>query len=485
MVMPSIQKNQIKQATILFLALTLCMFLNACAISDWFLGKTSDAEVKEMDDEIAKSMSKKTTSYDTALRNFGKMLDAYNITSIRVQSKLINNQTAEKGLPDDISRMLISSVNKIGRKVIYVPYDPNYVINEANTGGTINRALPKLVIAGGITEFDKDLIEKGRELKAEVAIQEGDFDSNYSHDGGAGYDAKASVSRMTLDLQLLNYRTQAYLSGIQAINSVNLRKTKFGIGVGYFFQGSGLSMQYSLRKKQGKYHAIRLLVELSVLEILGKYFDVPYWKCIEGMDPDAGMINRLRDEYSLLSDDQQYSYLKEYMFLHGISGFNRQSNFMSASELAKLEQIQKKYNCNNNTDLFIKLWETISIPDAIKRNKEYRYAEARKARETANQEQSKIAKYNALITHADTLFKNKRMREARSAYQQASIIFPKQRDPQTMIARIDAAQAKPSTKTTVTTPNITKKQPVKRNKSTAEKNKKEAPLNPFKKGIKW
>jgi hypothetical protein len=486
------QFKQFKLAIVIVTGITLAMLLSSCAVLDWFAGKTSDTEVKEMDDAVAKSIAKKTTSYDSSLRKFGKMLRAYNINEIRVQSKLISNQTAEKGLPDDISRMLISSVNKIGNKVIYIPYDPNYMLNEANTGGTINRALPKIVIAGGITEFDKELIEKGRELKTEVSIQKGDFGSRYSHDGGAGYQAQSGISRITLDLQLLDYRSQAYLSGIQAINSINIRKTKLGWGIGYFFQGSGMSFQYSLRKKQGKYHAIRLLVELSVLEILGKYFDVPYWKCIDGMAADTMMINRLRDEFSALPDNQQYSYLKEYMFLHGITGFNRDVKFMTATELAKLEEVQKKYHCNNNSDLFIKLWESVSIPQAIKLNKEYRYAQMKRARTRATQQQQKIARYNALIAQADNLYKNHRMTEARSTYQQANLLFPQQRDPIEMIARIDQAQSQASAQTANV--NSKAKMPeiriaVKAPQPTAapltKKNKKEAPLNPFKKDIKW
>jgi len=206
--------------------------LSSCAVVDWFMGKTSDEEVKEMDSDVAESMTAKKTPYDEALRQFGLMLEAYNISEVRVQSKLISNQTAEKELPDDVSRMLISAVNKIGKKVVYIPYDPSYVLNEANTGGDIARALPQIVLAGGITEFDKDLIEKGRELKTEVSIQKGDYGSNYSHDGGAGYNAEEGVSRITLDLQLLNYKTQTYMPGIQGINSVNIRKTKLGWGVG-------------------------------------------------------------------------------------------------------------------------------------------------------------------------------------------------------------------------------------------------------------
>ncbi len=471
--------------------------LSSCAMVDWFAGKTSDDEVKEMDSDIAKSMTAKKTPYDDALKSFGQLLEAYNINEIRVQSKLIANQTAEKELPDDVSRMLISAVNKIGRKVVYIPYDPNYVINEANTGGDIARALPQIVLAGGITEFDKDLIEKGRELKVEGSIQKGDFGSKYSHDGGAGYQAESGVSRITLDLQLLNYKTQTYMPGIQAINSVNIRKTKLGWGVGYFFQGSGLSFQYSMQQKQGKYHALRLLVELSVLEVMGKYFDVPYWKCIEGMGPDAAMVARIRDEFMGLDDARQNVYLKDYLYFHGVTGVDRTRSDMTAAELAILDQEMKKNNCANRADLFVKLWETVPIEQAIQRNRDFLRDQAKREQEAKAETANRITQYNAVIAHADTLYSSGRLEEAREAYRKANSLIPDQQDPIDMMARIDkdiaakaAGTAPAATSTPATTPANTAPTPAVATPAVtpppaapAEK-KKEAPLTPFNK-VEW
>ncbi|OGV50344.1 MAG: hypothetical protein A2017_15360 [Lentisphaerae bacterium GWF2_44_16] len=470
------------------LGIVLAGILSSCSVIDWFAGRTSDQEVKDMDKDISASMTAKKTPYDEALSQFGKMLDAYNITEVRVQSKVISNQTAEKELPDDVSRMLISAVNKIGKRIVYIPYDPNYVLNEANTGGNIARALPQIVLAGGITEFDKDLIEKGRELKTEVSIQKGDFGSKYNHDGGAGYNAEEGVSRITLDLQLMNYKTQTYMSGIQSINSVNIRKTKLGWGIGYYFQGSGMSFQYSLQKKQGKYHALRLLVELSVLEVMGKYVDLPYWKCIPDMPPDKAMIAKNFDEFSTLDDGKQNIYLKEYLFFHGINGFKRLNPVLDASEMALMSEAMKKYNCANKADLFIKLWETVPIDEAVQRNRDFAREQARKAQELQSERKQKIAVYNQTVAQADALYSAGKLPESREAFQKANIIFPDQKDPVEMIARIDkeiaapksTPQASPAPALQATVPLVAAGD----KKAAPAKTGKEAPLNPFKK-VDW
>ncbi|MFA6293857.1 MAG: hypothetical protein WC637_18860, partial [Victivallales bacterium] len=274
--------------------------------------------------------------------------------------------------PDDIRVMVETSINKIRRQITLIPYDPVYYTAEVTTGGQIVRTLPDIVIDGGLSEFDKDMIEKERELKAEAQVQKGDYGSKYDQDGGAGYKAKSGVSRLGLDLHLLNYANQSAIAGKQASNTVNIRKTQVGWSVGYYFQGCGLAFEYSLKKQQGLHSAIRLLVEMSVMEILGKYYDVPYWRCIEGAKPDEPMCARLTEEFNDANDATQIVYLKEYLFLHGYDSFDRETNSFDQAETKSFNDIMAKMGATNKTDLFMKLWMTVPIEAAKKRVKEAR-----------------------------------------------------------------------------------------------------------------
>jgi hypothetical protein len=360
-------KNLVLASLSAFLMLTM----SSCAVWNWFMAKTSDEEVAEMDKDIS-GLGKRVTRYENSLDQFGIMLEAYDLQSIKIQSKPIRNQTAEKGLPDDIRVMVETSINKIRRQITLIPYDPVYYTAEVTTGGQIVRTLPDIVIDGGLSEFDKDMIEKERELKAEAQVKKGDYGSKYDQDGGAGYQAKSGVSRLGLDLHLLNYANQSAIAGKQASNTVNIRKTQLGWSVGYYFQGCGLSFEYSLKKQQGLHSAIRLLVEMSVMEILGKYYDVPYWRCIEGSKPDEPMCARLTEEFNDASDATQIAYLKEYLFLHGHDDFNRETNSFDEAETKSFNDIMAKMGATNKTDLFMKLWMTVPIEAAKKRVKDSR-----------------------------------------------------------------------------------------------------------------
>lgn len=372
----------LRRASFAFCAVTALGLLSGCS---WFMGKVSDDEIKELDNDLGKP-DPRLSAYDNSLVKFGRMLEAYNIKQIRVQSKLISNYTADQSLPQDVSKMLDTAINKIGRQVVYIPFDPNYVISEATTGGNINRALPEIVITGGITEYDKDMIEKSREAKADGQVQKGDYGSKFDYDAGAGYKAGSSTSRIAMDMSLLNYTNQAAIAGIQTSNAITVRKSSTGWGVGAYFQGCGLSFDYALQKKQGVYYALRLLVELSVIEVLGKYFDVPYWRCIDGAKPDVSMIARMTEEFNDLPQPNQIAFIKEYLFLYGYEGIDRNSRGLSPQESQALQAAMTKWQASSNTDLFMKLWADVPIEEARKRNKEYQKAQEAVARDAARRQ---------------------------------------------------------------------------------------------------
>ena len=379
-----------KYKRFLFSALlsSLVIFVSSCSVLDWFGGKVSDEEITELDKDISKA-SARVTRYDDSLRQFGKLLEAYNIPQVRVQSKIISNETADASLPQDVSKMMATSINKIGKEIVYIPYDPNYVINESTTGGAISRTLPQVVIAGGITEYDKDMIEKNRELKAEGKVDKGQWGSSAQYSAGAGYDASESASRIALDLNMLEYTTQTAISHAQTSNAILVRKTKLGWGVGAFFEGCGLTFDYSLKKQQGIHYAIRLLVELSVLETLGKYFDVPYWRCIPDAGEDKALVTKNTEEFDYMQESEKFAYIKEFMFFHGYN-IGRAGSQVTEQDMALINEAMKKYNSANYTELFIQLWKTVPIEESRKRNIEYKKTTQEQQRQYV-QEQANLA----------------------------------------------------------------------------------------------
>lgn len=417
-----------------FMAIVSMLSLGGCG---WIQGKTDDKEVQELDDQM--QTFKRETIMDEALVNLGQMLMAYDISPTPIQSQNIGNETADKGVPTNLYVMVSTAINKVGKEVVFIPYDTQYIINEATTGGTIQRIYPDSVISGGITGVDKDLIEKERE---------GDASGGWAGaSGSARYSAKEGVSRITLDLNMRSYKTQSYYPGVLASNSIIIRQDRLGWGVSASYMEFSLSFDSEVKTKQGIYAALRFLTELSVVELLGKYFSVPYWKCIKGASADKNMISRLKDNLESMPTGRQVRYIKKYLYLSGFTGIDRASETLSSSEQAVFSNQMKLYGVNDYPSLFIAVWENLPMDksmsiiakDRKRQQREHKKKEA-EARERALEQQKALkqkqaeaqkkfeiaqSKYESAINQADKYYTAGDLSNAYNKYNEALGYIPK------------------------------------------------------------
>ena len=430
----------------LFAGTSLLVFCSSCG---WFGAKIDDQEVLDMDKEM--KAEKRTTIFEGALRELGELLQAYDIPRTVIQSKNVGNQTAEKNLPSDLYTMIAATIGKVGPQLVFVPYDAQYVISEASTGGTIARLYPQIVIAGGVTGFDKEMFEKEREVEASGGWA--------GAQGGGHIATKADYSQLTIDLNMLDYRTQAYFPGVLASNSIALKKDKLGWGVYGYYMGSGASFDYELRRKQGVHAALRTLVEYSIIELLGKYFEVPYWRCIAGANPDEETIKRIKNQFTEQGKENQMLLIKKMLFLHGFNGLDRNSPVFKGGEEGSLKEGMRLTGTSSLPDLYIALWKTVPIKtsarrvmiDRRRRTQEMRLenAELAKAAAVKNAEneklkqaaaaehRQKVEKYNGHITRGDRFYQEGKYEDALKEYGEARYLFGGEQHPTKMINSIN------------------------------------------------
>ncbi len=224
--------------------------------------------------------------YSNALGRMGTVIN--NSVSYRkiIQSKEIGNTAGGNELPFNLTNMVINSVSEFsGSSLLVVPYDPQYIINDYQTGGKGTRVLPDVIIGGSITEFDKDIEGDSSSVDLDVLI---------SHHGeeadiGLGMGGSKKMSRVVLDLYLLDYKTHAVIPKMNVSNTIHVLEMDKDHDFGFAIWGSGMGIGGRIERKQGFHKAMRNLVEYSILQLFGKYYDLPYWRLL-GMniaDPDV------------------------------------------------------------------------------------------------------------------------------------------------------------------------------------------------------
>ncbi|MBN2643921.1 MAG: hypothetical protein JXR59_00420 [Desulfuromonadaceae bacterium] len=309
----------VKKASCFSAAVLSVVALVSCAGMD---PAKVDVELKETAPQA------KITSYTEALSKLGLMTEIYNTPHMRIQSNPIYDNTGTSGatggeIPRDITEMLKSTLNAIGGKITFIPYDPAFIQNQMVTGYSNfdSKLIPDVVVSGGITEFDRGLETRGTNTDAGVEAEFTNAPKWFPSKSVAvdyGEGSKEGLARITLDFNLLDFKTMAGIPRINAVNSMEVRKGLSEKELGITLFGPTFGRKGSIKKVQGRHAAVRLLVEVSMLQIIGKYLDVPYWRLIdEGGLPDKLVVDNLSKRYYTMTDTQRVIICQELLFLYG------------------------------------------------------------------------------------------------------------------------------------------------------------------------
>jgi len=260
----------------------------------------------------------KTTVFNRALSGLGRTNKIFGRGKLKVMVKNIVDNTGtslptEGEIPRDITEMLKSSLNGVGGDIFYIPYDPEFMLNTASTGYSDwgNKELPDIVLSGGITEFDGALVTKGESSDFGGELERVPISLEF------GDQSKNSLASITLDFNLIDFDTFTGIPHMQAINNIKVNKGLRTDSLGFTVYGATIGLRGTIKKIQGRHEAVRLLVQLSLIQVLGRYQRLPYWKLLPGAEEDPVVIDLLTEDFYALTPQDRIAKAQEYLVLIG------------------------------------------------------------------------------------------------------------------------------------------------------------------------
>jgi hypothetical protein len=347
----------------LLLLLSLSVFLLSCA-----------GDPRKVDVQLPESAPEaKVTSFTEALYDLGLMTEIYDTGILRIQSNPIGDNTGTAmttggEIPRDVTEIMKSSLNSIGGNVIYIPYDPAFIQNQMVTGYSNfeNKIIPDVILSGGITEFDRGLETRGENTDVSAGAEfTGLPDYLPSKEvklryGDAG---KQGLARITLDFNLLDFQTMTGIAKMNTVNSMEVHKALHGKELGISLFGQSFGLKGSIKKVQGRHAAVRLLVELSMIQITGKHLVLPYWRLLgDDAMPDKVVVAALTKYYYSLSDAEAIANVQEWLYLYGHEV--PQTGEMDASTQMALKQVSSSYDgasARVDADTFLDVYVNIPL----------------------------------------------------------------------------------------------------------------------------
>lgn len=356
-------KNVFLNATIAFIA----------AIS--FAGCEA-TKIDEKDVAFPKQSPKaKMTNYSEALKNLGLMTEIYDSAELRIQSNPIGDQTGSSGatggeIPRDITEMIKSALNSIGGQVVYIPYDPAFIQNQMTTGYSDfqNKLIPEVVITGGITEFDRGLRTEGdgTSFGASVDVVSAPkiASAGLGSSVGGNYDdiEKSGLSRITLDFNLINFTTMSGVSRMNTVNTIEVHKRMKDKSLGINILGISFGSKGTLKRVQGRHHAVRTLVEISMMQMVGRYMTLPYWRLLGGdaIVDDVVKKSFIKSFYTWPMQTRNIA-AQQWLYIHGYDVY--ETGQLDTKTKAALEKFDPSFTGGITSNVAWKLYSSLPLTE--------------------------------------------------------------------------------------------------------------------------
>ena len=313
--------SQPGKKTFLFRAglLAALTILGGCASMDKAVSDTQKLYAESEQRKLKPAAN--LNDYSLALQRFGQMLQIYKKgdPTIYVQTRDIRDATnlshplVGAEIPGEITEMVRTAINRIGPNVVYIPFYPDYLVAQAQMGAQFGVTMPNYVITGALTEFDRALSGAGRSNNLSLNFGKGRGET----DAGADWKRTAILSSLGLDLNLVNFSTNQMMPQVQSANVMKVwnfsKETNASLG----FYGDSFGFKLEGKYLQGRHSAIRTVVDLSVLELLGKATNTPYWRSIPGAQPDPVVVGNVRNTFNSMEQPMKIAMIQVMLQKYG------------------------------------------------------------------------------------------------------------------------------------------------------------------------
>lgn len=159
--------------------------------------------------------------------------------------------------------------------------------------------IPDFYIRGAVTQLDDNAV---RESKG-VGIALPFLDLGFSKD--------QSFDLISMDMSVGDASTRRILPETNTSNTMIITKGGRSGEAGGKIEKLGLSFNKDLSRTEGVGATYRTLIELGLIEALGKFTRVPYWKCLEIDSTNPDLLDQVREWYDVATDKERLTFIQQ------------------------------------------------------------------------------------------------------------------------------------------------------------------------------
>ncbi|MBL4692547.1 MAG: DUF4384 domain-containing protein [Magnetovibrio sp.] len=262
---------------------------------------------------------KNMTGFTNSLRCMDNLFLAFGKKDIMITSDGLPDQTGQINMgskeimTSTISKMSTKSrafkfvdVEQAGNAVMYI---------QRNWVGRRPIEIPNYYIRGAITQADLGVATDTQGAGIATPLI------------SLGYSQDQMLALVSMDMNMGEIASRQIVPGLHTSNTITIMRSGKGGDAEGIIQKASIFLEMSQNRSQGTHQAVRSLIELSLIEVLGKFTKVPYWRCLEIESTDPMAMTVARDWYDAQKPDErirlvQTALIKTGDFKGAITGQN-------------------------------------------------------------------------------------------------------------------------------------------------------------------
>ena len=239
----------------------------------------------------------------TSYRKSGNDTDLLRLAIVSVKDST-NVSTTQSNfpseIPSDFTDMALNITSKIGGPVRIVHIPSSQELFDAARYGAIPGKKPPflnsfnashyrgdtLQVYGALTEYDRILGNQTRDGDLSVEAGSGSGITNLE----ISATEVVNVARMTMDFRVAYAAAGDVVNNSSSSNTITVYQRGSDRSFGLSVDGNTIGYSHSTSVVDARHKAIRLLIEWGLIEALGRYTLVPYWKCLPNSE-NSQLVN--------------------------------------------------------------------------------------------------------------------------------------------------------------------------------------------------
>ena len=274
------------------MAMLLVLFLSGCAAP---MNPRKDAEFQSYAYTTNRPVIRPTrslSSFSESLMCMDRMLRESQLPTTLITSKSIPDFSSR--VPAAAKDMIITALSQMSRlshAFRYVDYEVD--IARQDTVQNLTTILlnnnqmqlqrPALYVSGAIAYVDQNVINN----RFDVGTSASRLDT--------GYSQSKNATVIGLELHLGDFKTRTLIPGLDSANEVIIGGSGQGLDLAGRIGNYGVKFNVGRDYSIGAGGALRTLIDLGMIEMVGKWARVPYWQCLTLEQTHPDFQRQMRD----------------------------------------------------------------------------------------------------------------------------------------------------------------------------------------------